>query len=400
MNGADAWAVADPTLCPVCGSESCEDHVPAERQQGSGQGKLRVVRALDLLSAPAPIEVVEGIAWAGCLTVLVSESGTGKTFLLLDLAAALSDGLSWHGRTTRPGSVVYISYEGDALSVRLRAIHDRGHRLEHLYVIPGHDPISPRVTRDGEERSIGELALTVGMTALVTELEAKKRPPLVVVMIDTVRASMTGSEDSSEHVSAYLRAVRRIQACVPDAAVILAHHAGWQDGDTQRKRERGSSAWRGNCDCTLFLEAGEYDSERGEAELTLRALKTRDAEKPAPLHLVRRRVEILERTRRGDPVTSCVIEHDRRSKEVRDAEDAKALAAAHLETDLKVLRAIRDRPDLATSQDVIRQVVSMRKAIVGESLARLVLNGCVAPKRGSQPYRMTEEGRLTLEAYP
>ena len=87
---------------------------------------------------------------------------------------------------------------------------------------------------------------------------------------------MTGSEDSSEHVSAFLRAGRRLMARTPGAAWCLVHHAGWQDGDSARKRERGSSAWRGNCDATLYLEAGEYDTERGEALLTLRVLKVRD----------------------------------------------------------------------------------------------------------------------------
>ena len=43
---------------------------------------------------------------------------------------------------------------------------------------------------------------------------------------------------------------------------------------------------------TLYLEAGDYDAERGEAALTLRTLKVRDAERPAPLRLVRRRVEL------------------------------------------------------------------------------------------------------------
>jgi hypothetical protein len=36
-----------------------------------------------------PVEIIEGIAWAGCLTVLVSESGTGNTLVLLDATAAV-----------------------------------------------------------------------------------------------------------------------------------------------------------------------------------------------------------------------------------------------------------------------------------------------------------------------
>ena len=28
--GDDAWNVADPILCPICGRESCDDHVPGD----------------------------------------------------------------------------------------------------------------------------------------------------------------------------------------------------------------------------------------------------------------------------------------------------------------------------------------------------------------------------------
>jgi hypothetical protein len=94
--------------------------------------------------------------------------------------------------------------------------------------------------------------------------------------VDTVRASLSGSEDSSEHVSAYLRAVGRVLATVPGAAALLVHHAGWQDGEGKRPRERGSSAWRGNVDGTLYIEAGKYDQEHHERRLILRTLKVRD----------------------------------------------------------------------------------------------------------------------------
>ena len=62
-----------------------------------------------------------------------------------------------------------------------------------------------------------------------------------------------------EHVSAYLRAVRRILSSLPDAGALLVHHAGWQgEGKSSRQRERGSSAWRGNVDGTWYLK-GEDD---------------------------------------------------------------------------------------------------------------------------------------------
>ena len=76
---------------------------------------------------------------------------------------------------------------------------------------------------------------------------------------------------------------------------------------------------------TLYLEAGDYNTERGEAELTLRALKVRDAERPAPFHLLRLGSSSARWIRYGEPVTSCVIERDasRRALDKRGADDGR-----------------------------------------------------------------------------
>jgi hypothetical protein len=183
--------------------------------------------------------------------------------------------------------------------------------------------------------------------------------------------------------------------CVPGAAAILAHHAGWQDGESQRKRERGSSAWRGNCDATLYLEAGEYDPEHGEAPLTLRTLKVRDAEKPPPLHLVRRRVTLYEIDRHGEPVTSCIIDHDRRSREDREAERIAAVEATLHEIDLVVLRAMRDYP-AATSIARLRPYVGQRTGLVSDAVARILRASLALEGKRGQPYTLTDAGRARL----
>lgn len=397
MTPADAWFREDPTLCPICGRDACEDHVSTPPEPDTaGTARLTFMSATDLMSAPRPIEIIEGVAWAGCLSVLVSESGTGKTFVLLAAAAAVSDGVAWPGRETCQGSVAYLSYEGDALGLRLRALRDKnGHRLEHVYVVRAHDPLSPLVSRDGEQPSIGELDALAAIETLAMKLKAARRPPISLLIIDTVRASLSGSEDNSEHVAAYLRAVRRIMTHVPGAGTILAHHAGWQDGEKPRKRERGSSAWRGNCDATLYLEAGEYDPTRGEALLTLSALKVRDAERPAPVQLVRRRVELLELDRHGHPVTSCVIEPDRRSREDREADRIAAAETALRELDLTVLRAMRDCP-AATSIARLRSYVGGRMEVVSAAVARILCAKLAIEGKRSQPYTLTEAGLALL----
>src|SRR5688500_18558314 len=129
MMPADAWVDHDPTPCPICGRESCEDHVPTPA--AAPRSPLGFRSAAEIIDTPPPIEVIEGIGWADAVTLMVSESGVGKTFVTLSQAAATSAGASWFGRRTEPGSVAYVSYEGDAFGLRFRALRDvQGHALK------------------------------------------------------------------------------------------------------------------------------------------------------------------------------------------------------------------------------------------------------------------------------
>lgn len=276
--------------------------------------------------------------------------------------------------------------------MRLQALKDQGASLSNLYVLRATDPISPRVLRDGiEEPSIGEQFIVGRLQRLVLELHEQGRPPVVAVMFDTVRASLSGSEDDSENVAAYLRVTRRVLRVVPNAAAFLVHHAGWQDGEQRKKRERGSSAFRGNADATLYLEVVEDDPENHRAFLELRTLKLRDGERPAPLRLVRERVDVVGFDGHGNALSSCVIVADTRSKADREAEVVAAGEAADRDVDVKVLRAMRDYP-AATGQRKLRTYVGLRLDVVTDAVGRVLRAGWALEGKRGQPYQVTPEG--------
>ena len=403
--------VLDPAACSICGSEMCQGHVGDvevhpdvdrhddhhDADRHDAPPALAFQPAADLIVEPRPVEIIAGVAFEGRVSVLASESGAGKTFLLLDVAAHVSGDLAWHGRAVSHGSVAYVSFEGDALGLRLQALKEvGGHRLDHVYIVRASAPVSPVIDRERVELpSRGESEIISALDSLTSELATTHKPAIVLVVVDTVRASLSGSEDNSESVSAYLRAVRRIMTHVPGAAVILAHHSGWQDGENKRKRERGSSAFRGNVEATLYLESEDYDAQRGEAQLTLRALKIRDAERPAPLSLIRRRVDLNESNGHGEPVTSCVIDRDRRSREDRDAERQQVVEAEHRDIDLVVLKAMQDYP-AATSITRLRAYVGLRTGVVSDAVARILRGGWAVEGKRGQPYTVTEAGLAQL----
>jgi len=367
---------------------------------GEPPAPTRWQRAADVINLPLPEAIVEGLAWAGCLTVLVGESAASKTFVLLDLAASVSADLPWHRRGVRHGSVVYLSFEGH-LGLRLRALREvAGHYLEHVYVVRAGDPLSPSLDRDRNEiPSRGELDAIRDLDQIAAALAADARPPVVLVVVDTIRASLAGSEDSSEAVAAYLRATRRIMAHAPGAGCLLAHHAGWQDGENRKKRERGSSAFRGNADGTLYLDASAYDRETRTARLTLTSVKVRDGEQLPPLHLIRKQVELPGLADRwGNPVTSCLIYPDPRTREDREAESARAAEAVDREQDRALLRVIRDHPE-ATSQRLLRALVRTKSEVFNAALDGLILAGLVTPPpKQRTPYALTPAGLAALEA--
>ena len=385
--------------CPVCSSTTCEDeaHLPPVDGEPKARPRpvLRFRTARQLMGEPRPVPIIEGFAWAGCITVLVSESGAGKTFVLNGASAAVGDGCTWHGRAVYRGPVAYVSFEGDALGLRQRALVEAGYSMEDVHTLRATLPISPRVGHDGiEQPSVGEADLSEQLALLAAELAAAGKAPIVLVVVDTVRASLAGSEDSSEHASAYLRAVRRIMAPYPQAACILAHHSGWQDGEQKRKRERGSSAFRGNADATLYLESGDEDLEQRIAYLTLRTLKVRDDERPAPLRLIRRRVTVAELDERGEPRTTCIVERDDRRREDIEAEQAKAAAEARSELESRALDVIEknDVPSIA----ILRALLGCGQPVAADLLARLQASGRIARTSQREPYRVVPSRTLAV----
>lgn len=54
MSAADAWVIADPTVCPVCGRDACEDHLPAMHGYGEPPQRGRSRPVPDAVTAEAP----------------------------------------------------------------------------------------------------------------------------------------------------------------------------------------------------------------------------------------------------------------------------------------------------------------------------------------------------------
>jgi hypothetical protein len=359
-----------------------------------------------LVGAPPPVQVIRDLAIVHGVTLLIGESNIGKTFLLLDLARAVSRGEPWHGRRTERGSTVYVRYE-HAGGPRFTALEQRyPGALDHVYVIRMSEALSPVMRRGVERPSPGEEALRAQLRELAQAIDARGGPPLRLLAIDALRNASDQDESSSAAATQFRRMVDRIFAEHDHLAAVLPHHTGWPQGDPRRERrpgrERGSSHWRAVADVTWLAESGVPVPRQPDVNaLTLLNVKQREFRKASPLHLFLRQVTIEDAVDvvDGGPVTSRLVELDPRSDAQRasDAEAARAASMSSPDAPDRVIQAIADLGKKATSIEAIRGRAGIKKPLCTELVASLLAEKLISratPHRGA--YRVTKAGKASL----
>lgn len=180
------------------------------------------------LPADEPKGLVEGVLPQKGVAILFGPSGSGKSFITLDLALCVATGRPWHGHPVEDGDVLYVVAEGG------HAFRKRVEGWQQWYGVETIDRC--RYILDAPDILGGHLGAIKKAC-----IQANFHPRMVV--IDTVKRTMLGDENTSRDVGAWDQACR---TAFPDSCVIGVHHTG-HAGD----RARGSSAWRDHAD-TMF----------------------------------------------------------------------------------------------------------------------------------------------------
>lgn len=132
-----------------------EELVIDESQTGKGgtSERFTVHSAQDFGSRPPMDWVVRGLLPRAELAVIYGESGSGKSFLALDLCAAITRGIEWRGKRVVRGRVVYVCAEGSGgFKARLRA-YANANQVE-LVELPAVIPNAPNLL---EPKEAGEV---------------------------------------------------------------------------------------------------------------------------------------------------------------------------------------------------------------------------------------------------
>ena len=199
---------------------------------------------------------------------LVAKPGMGKTFLAVDLALCIANGLPFFGRSvTKRGGTHIIAAEGAySIPQRIRAA------IENKFVKANDLPegVEPDRIPITFEKGAPDLLSVKGFAAFIEQtrgaaekMRERYGVPLRLIIIDTFGQAFTlEDENSAANVAKATQAMQRI-ADQFSIAVMAVHHFG----KDERAGLRGSSALRGNADFILAVKT--------EGELTLD--KCRDA---------------------------------------------------------------------------------------------------------------------------
>jgi putative DNA primase/helicase len=249
--------------------------------------RYKLLGSADLSALPPLKWRVRGVLPADGLAGLYGPSASGKSFLALDMAAAIADGARWFDCRVEAAPVVYAALEGEA-GFKLRAQAWEAHKGRTL---PNGLQMMMQPFKLTDPRDISDLAAVV--------------PAGAVVFIDTLnRAAPTADENSSKDMGEILEGAKRLQGLI-GGLVVLVHHTG---KDT-------SKGLRGHSSLFAAMDAAVEVSRDGDNR-EWKVAKAKDGEDgdARPFKL---QVETLGTDEYGDAVTSCVVMVDHTARDVR-----------------------------------------------------------------------------------
>lgn len=203
-----------------------------EQAKTAQEQRYKPLGSAALAALPPLTWRVRGVLPAQGLAAIYGPSGSGKSFLGIDLCCAIARGRSWFGKHVTAAPVVYLALEGEG-GIRLRVLAWEKHNGEPL-------PDGLRFILESFDMSSRQ-----DLADLLAVLPAEG-----VVVIDTLnRAAPSVDENSSKDMGQVLTAAKTIQAHTA-GLVVLIHHTG----KDQTKGLRGHSSLHAALDGAIEVQ--------------------------------------------------------------------------------------------------------------------------------------------------
>lgn len=249
-----------------------------------GEKPMFQFQSLDeFMKRPAQQWIIKDFLPRAALGVLYGASGSGKSFLALDMAISVARGENWRGARTKQGAVGYIVAEGaGGFTSRVQAYCTAND------ITPAEIPL--KMLGDAPNLMLHKVAAALAAALIVCG-------PLSVVFVDTYARVMGGGNENEAKDTNTVVANCALIHELTGALVVLIHHSG----KDAAKGARGSGALKAAAD--VELEVVRLKDFRA-----LTVSKMKDADDGGEYHFKLASVTIGE-DEDGENVTSCVVEH-------------------------------------------------------------------------------------------
>jgi hypothetical protein len=240
------------------------------------------------LSTAQQLALFPPLAWAikrvlpqQGVAAIYGPSGSGKSFLALDLGLAIAEGSRWFGNRVCDMPVVYVGLEGEAgITNRVQAW-----TTEHQRNVP-----------DTFRFLLGQ-SFYLDDASNVCAL-AEVMPKGGVIIIDTLnRAAPTADENSSQDMGRILEGAKSLQA-LTEGLILIVHHTG---KDASRGA-RGHSSFFAALDAAIEVRR---DASTGQRSWSI--AKAKDGEDGIQHFFDLKQIH-LGVDADGDAITSCVVQ--------------------------------------------------------------------------------------------
>jgi hypothetical protein len=264
-------------------------------------GRYKILWPSDVSAIPSIQWRIKHVLPATGLAAVYGPSGSGKSFLALDLGRAIAHGNPWFGIRTYQAPVVYVMLEGEG------GIKNRVNALEQA-----NGPLPAN--------GFGVITQSFQLTRPQDVVDlAEVVPKGSVVFIDTLnRAAPTSDENSSKEMGEILEAAKALYKAT-NSLVILVHHTGKDTG-------RGM---RGHSSLVAALD-GAIEVQRSDQKRSWTVAKSKDGEDGKTVNF-KLKHHVLGQDADGEDITSCSIEPDHSAifvtKEPSGDKQKKALGA-------------------------------------------------------------------------
>lgn len=323
--------------------------------------RYKLVPAHEFAEGVAPSWLVKGLIPKAELVVMFGASGSGKSFMALDIAASIATGTPWRSLRVKKGRVVYIAAEGaGGFRNRLKAYEmSKGVPLADLDLLV--IAAAPNFLEKQDSLDLAACMVPYAPTLVIVDTWAQTTPG--------------GNENSGEDMGTALKNCRGIHRAT-GATVLLIHHSG-------KNASAGARGWSG----LRAAADAELEVLRNGEDRVLSSTKQKDGEDGAEYGF-KLDVIPLGLDMDGDVVSSCVVaEADVVNVKAKNAlgkvEQALLEAAGSLvglDGSLPDENSVRDSAvELLPLEDEKRD---RRKYLTGRALTKLVEKGLLIRNEG------------------